>query len=70
MKNRTTDRTTVRLLNLLLLLACVALDPVLCARNTDATFGVFFWLQVTDFDLFSFFFLCHFILLSRWFGLP
>jgi hypothetical protein len=33
--------------------------------------SVFFgWLQVTDSDGFVRFFLCHFILLSRWFGLP
>jgi hypothetical protein len=35
-----------------------------------AAFGVFGWLQVTDSDCFVRFFLCHFILLSRWFGLP
>ena len=32
--------------------------------------GIFFRLQVTDFDSFLRFFLCHFILLSRCFGLP
>jgi len=31
-------------------------------------FGIFFRLEVTDFDLcLSFFFLCHFILVFRWF---
>jgi hypothetical protein len=35
-----------------------------------AAFGVFGWHQVTDFDSFFRFFLCHFILLSIWFGLP
>ena len=35
-----------------------------------AAFGVFGWHQVTDFDSFLRFFLCHFILLSIWFGLP
>ena len=35
-----------------------------------AAFGVFFRFQVTDLDLLGFFFLCHFVLLSRWFGLP
>ena len=35
-----------------------------------ATFDVFSGLQVADFDSFLRFFLFHFILLSRWFGLP
>jgi hypothetical protein len=35
-----------------------------------AALGVFDWRQVTVFDFFLRFFLCHFILLSRWFGLP
>jgi hypothetical protein len=35
-----------------------------------ATFGVFCGLQVTDFDSFLRFSLCHFILFSRCFGLP
>ena len=30
-----------------------------------AAYGVFCWLQVTDFDSFLRFFLCHFILLSN-----
>jgi len=34
-----------------------------------ATFGVFFGLQVTDFDLFGFFSLCHFIFPISYFGL-
>ena len=34
-----------------------------------ATFDVFSGLQVADFDSFLCFFLFHFILLSRWFGL-
>ena len=34
-----------------------------------ATFDVFSGLQVADFDSFLRFFLFHFILLSRWFGL-
>ena len=40
-----------------------------CALATTATFGVFSELQVADFDSFLRFFLFHFILLSRWFGL-
>jgi hypothetical protein len=35
-----------------------------------AAFGVLFGLQVTDFDSFLRFFVFHFILLSRWSGLP
>jgi hypothetical protein len=35
-----------------------------------AAFGVSGWFQVTGFDSFHRFFLCHFIFLSRWFGLP
>ena len=35
-----------------------------------AAFGVFHGFQVTNFDCFLRFFVCHFILLSRWFGLP
>jgi len=40
------------------------------AAVVAAAIGVFDWLQVTDSDSFFRFFLCRFILLSRWFGLP
>jgi hypothetical protein len=38
------------------------------AVAATAAFGVFCGLQVTGFDSFLRFFLCHFIPLSRWFG--
>jgi hypothetical protein len=34
--------------------------------GSATAFGVFFGLQVTDFDFFSFFSLCHFIFLFIW----
>jgi hypothetical protein len=37
-------------------------------RATATTFDVFWWLEVTNLDVFGFFFLCHCILLS-YFGL-
>ena len=36
----------------------------------DAAYGIFCGLQVAEFDSFLRFFLCHFVLLSIWFGLP
>ena len=53
----------MQLLTLLLPLVCVALDPVGGALDPGgAAFGVFGWLQVTDFDFGDFFcilvFLC------------
>jgi hypothetical protein len=44
--------------------------PVAVVAAAAAAFRVFVWLQVRLFDFFLRFFLCHFILLSRWFGLP
>ena len=45
----------MQLLTLLLPLVCVALDPVGGALDPGgAAFGVFGWLQVTDFDGFLF----------------
>jgi len=47
---------------LYLLLYCYITAPV--SATASATFGVFYGLQVTDFDGFLSFFMCHFILLS------
>ena len=43
-------------------------QPKGVAAVVAAAFGVFGWQQVTEFDSFLRFFLCHFILLSIWFG--
>ena len=42
---------------------------ILLNHHRERPLSVFGWLQVTGFDSFVRFFLCHFILLSRWFGL-
>jgi len=62
------DGTTVRLSSGHSLLNPVIRDATTAAPT--AALGVFCRLQVADFDYFLGFFLCHFIRLSRWFGLP